>query len=496
MLGLTNRRLLIGITLYLAVLGWALTTGGVVQGADLTVTKSDDTDDGVCDTDCSLREAIGGAAFGDTIILPAGTYTLTLGTELFIDKDLSLVGAGAATTVVQAATVPGVGGSRVFKIAAGNVEISGVSIRHGVAGDDGGFTNEGGGIHNNGTLTLTDSTVVRNSASDGAFQTFGAGIFNEGRLTLTRSIIQHNIAEGSSLGHGGGIYNAGLMTLVDSKVRKNYAVGGVLNEGGGIFNVGTLTLVNTAINNNTADSFGGGIMNFGILSINESMVSKNLASVTGGGIDNAGGSLDIVNSTINNNTASFFGGGIDSLGDRLTLTNSTVTNNRAKNGGGISNMGISATTTNILTLTNTTVSQNKASAKGGGIFNFCNLFVVPCTNAELVNTIIAGNAGSSGPDCFAGNPIISRGYNLVENVAGCGFIPTTGDVVGVDPLLGRLRDNGGPTLTRALHAGSPAVDAIPAAECNDMDGNPVTTDQRGVVRPQGADCDIGAFEVR
>ena len=105
----------------LAVLETVRGSAGIAQGAALTVTRTADTDDGVCDADCSLREAIEAATSGDEVTIPAGIYTLILGFELLIDKDLTLSGAAETSTIIQAATSPGVADSRVFNIAKGNV---------------------------------------------------------------------------------------------------------------------------------------------------------------------------------------------------------------------------------------------------------------------------------------------------------------------------------------------------------------------------------------
>jgi hypothetical protein len=103
----------------------------------------------------------------------------------------------------------------------------------------------------------------------------------------------------------------------------------------------------------------------------------------------------------------------------------------------------------------------------------------------LGNTIVANNMPN---DCF-GTDITSNGYNLIEDAAGCTFAgDTTGNIIGLDPILGPLQDNGGPTQTHALLAGSPAIDAV-------LDNNCPSADQRGVSRPQGPYCDIGAFEL-
>ena len=105
----------------------------------------------------------------------------------------------------------------------------------------------------------------------------------------------------------------------------------------------------------------------------------------------------------------------------------------------------------------------------------------------LVNAIIANNTGG---DCLFA--VSSLGHNLDSD--GTCNLTATGDLSNTDPLLGPLQDNGGPTFTHTLLPGSPAIDAIPLEACTDKDGNPITTDQRGVLRPQGAACDLGAFE--
>ena len=213
--------------------------GSVAQGAaTLTVTTTADTNS--CGTPCSLRGAIDAANSGDTVSVPTGTYTLTQGTELLIDKSLTLTGAGSGDTIIQAATSPAVATSRVFHITIGNnVAISEVAIRHGKA--SGGFpAGYGGGIYNSSTLTLTNSTVTGNLASSQ-----GGGIYNIGfdtLMTITNSTINGNTAN-----FGGGIYNETFtkkVTLTSSSVSDNTAT----SSGGGIYNRATLmTITNSTI---------------------------------------------------------------------------------------------------------------------------------------------------------------------------------------------------------------------------------------------------------
>jgi len=141
------------------VLLWG--TGHIVRADILTVTKTDDTLDGACDADCSLREAITVASAGDTIDIPSGTYTLTLGSELLINKDLTLTGAEAGSTIIQAASHLVLADFRVLSITSGAVAISGVTIQHGNPRDDEGGRYDGRGISNRGSLTLIDSIEKR-----------------------------------------------------------------------------------------------------------------------------------------------------------------------------------------------------------------------------------------------------------------------------------------------------------------------------------------------
>jgi hypothetical protein len=203
------------------------------------------------------------------------------------------------------------------------------------------------------------------------------------------------------------------------------------------------------------------------LTVTNSTVSGNNAAFGyGGGID-CELELTLTNSTVSGNAAYYDGGGI--RGRYLTLTNSTESGNTAGyNGGGIRGR--------YLSLTNGTVSGNDANQSGAGIYSG--------GNAALTHTIVADN-GTTTPNCNNG-AFDSLGYNLADDDS-CGFTEPT-DLIVADARLGHLTDNGGPTRTQSLLVGSPAIDA------GSPDCPPPSTDQRGVLRPQGAACDVGAFE--
>jgi len=371
----------------------------------------------------------------------------------------------------------------------------------------------GGGIANSGILTVTSSTVLSNTAQDD-----GGGIYNYsyGIVTLGDSTIFSNTTGSSGyFPQGGGIYNGGVFTASNSTISSNWAA----SDGGGISNWGTMTITHSVVISNSTPNYGGGIANTSVLSLAESAVSHNVA-IAGGGIYNTatqpgsypfGGILTISHSTISYNAANSGGGIHDRFFGVLTLTDSAVISNTAMEAGGMVANGVLTTT-----LANATFSGNSASGNGGGLVVIYNSSPVNLNNltiannsaaagggifkdgsvVALQNTLLAGNRdtlGASFPDCSG--TLTSQGYNLVGDTNGCALAGvTTGNKLGLDPGLGPLQDNGGPTLTHALLSGSPAIDA----------GNPATpgsggnaceaTDQRGTVRPLGARCDMGAYE--
>jgi hypothetical protein len=235
--------------------------------------------------------------------------------------------------------------------------------------------------------------------------------------------------------------------------------------GGGIASYGTLTVVDSTFSGNSANgslSGGGGISNAGPATVTGSALSGNSASAGGAILNNNEGPLTMVNCTLSGNSAVLNGPG-SGLGGAIYTE-----------GGG-------------LTLTSCTLSANSSDRLAGGV-------VMSSGNeTTLGNTIIAGNSAPPGfsPDLvvFGSAPIHSNGYNLIGNAGGAsGFTAT--DLVGtganpIDPQLGQLQYNGGPTQTMALLAGSPALDAGDPAQLG-------AADQRGVIRAGGVN--IGAYQ--
>ncbi len=413
-----------------------------VYAAGITVNTA--MDETITNGLCSLREAITNAnndastypdciagAETDTITF-VGNYTITLvGSQLpAITSAIIINGNGAANTIIQAS------------------DCNPVTLPGGCTP----ATYRIFAVTSTGNLTL-DSLTVRNAYCDGCGQAgtygYGGGIFNyEGTVTVTNSTLSGNKAY-----VGGGIYNYGTLTVMDSTLSGNSGGFGI-SSGGGIYNDGgTLTLTNSTLSGNIADQ-GGGIYNdLGTLTLTNSTLSGNSATSTyytyseGGGIFNHSGTLTVTNSTLSGNSATSEGGGIFNQWGALALTNSSI-------------------------------SGNSATSRGGGIISYLGTL-------NYANTIIANSP--DGGDCYNDSGIINTSTNNLVEDGSC-----SASLSG-DPLLGPLADNGGPTQTMALLPGSPAIDAGDDTVCEDV--NTVNNlDQRGVTRPQGSHCDVGAYE--
>jgi len=467
-------RLALALMITVASLAAAVLPAAVVSAATINVPGDYLT--------IAAAVAAANPAGGDTIVVAAGTYNEH---DITIDRNLTIEGAGADVTIVDGQNL-----GRVFLVSgtpAPVVAMSGITVRNG-------YTDQGGGVFNDEqcTLTMTDCTVSGNTADWG-----GGGISNyyESTLTMTNCTVSGNTAAGGS--DGGGILNASTstLTMTDCTVSGNTA--GWL--GGGIFNYMwcTLTMTNCTVSGNTAGWAGGGIRNSSgcTLTMTDCTVSGNTAVWQGGGICNIEVStLTMTDCTVSGNTASgWAGGGILNYDEcTLTMTGSTVSGNTALDyGGGIFNNDMCT-----LTMTNCTVSGNTASSVdsvGGGIYNYYT------STLALTNCTVSGNSADycggihnynyNSPDqCTLTCTIVYGNDGRVSDDNVCGpHLATECIVDNPDPRLGPLQDNGGPTQTQALLPGSAAIDRC-------VNNCTVTTDQRGVPRPQGDHCDIGAYE--
>jgi hypothetical protein len=276
-----------------------------------------------------------------------------------------------------------------------------------------------------------------------------------GILALTHSVVSENSGRGISTGHGS-------VALTEVRIVAN-------TESGISAFQSRVTLTNSTVARNSAFDGGG----FYIL---------------------RGSSVTIASTTVVGNSATRQGGGIRIFATQrsnafVTLTNSTVSGNSAFEGGGIYSDGIEDEPVTA-TITNSAVAFNSATEQGGGIYN---PNPPPGGFVHLTNSLVAKNTAPTGPDVLG--EFSTARFSLIGDGTGSNIMNTDGNQVGnvspnsspIDPRLGPLANNGGPTRTHALLLGSPAIDAASTPDCP-------PTDQRGVLRPQGAACDIGSFE--
>lgn len=432
---------------------------------------TDENDGNTAAGDLSLREAIGLAnaaantgGVADEIRFDAALNDVarlrhSLG-ELLITDSVKIIGNGPSNTIIEQD-----GADRVFHINNSSASFIDVEFQS-LTVADGNVTGNGGGVLNLENLTIRDCRIAENNATLN-----GAGIYNEsGNLT----VVDSSIFENESGFNGGGVYNdSGNATLTNCVIRDNRTEAGGPGNGAGLYNqTGTMTIIDCTVSGNANGAGGGG---------------------NGGGFFNFTGTANILSSTFNNNTADNNGGAWQAFGGTVNVVNSTLSGNFAKNNGGaISNQA--ATTTVI----NTTITNNRAdsdgavpSGTGGGIR-------VLGGTVTLKNTIVAGNfVGASGTTADDISGSVTANFSFIGINTGAtisGANNQVGSGTPINPLLGGLTDNSGPTETHALAEDSPAKNAGSNDLAEDHEGDPLTTDQRGFARIADTTVDIGAFE--
>ncbi len=557
----------------------------IAYAVTFTVSKFDDTADGVCNADCSLREAVHAANSSpedDTIFIPAGVYVLSIdgrgeddgvSGDLDITDNVAIAGDGHETTIIDAngidrifhirsangidrvtvriddltvknGTVDGENGGALFNASRSVVSLTNVTVRDSLTSNAGqvGGRGLGGGIYNEGNITLVDSTVSGNLSEVnqmGSGRIGGGGIFNgaNAEAALRGVIVSGNRANNqlAEFVTGGGILNLGTLTIKESAMRGSL-IGGVresegnrAHSGGGIANLGGyLTVMGSTIRHNSTfistnpneqtGATGGGIYNTnagdnrGSLIINASTLSDNASDTQGGGLFNSGAPLTIAHSTIGNNTTRFLGGGISNVGSvPVEISSSTVAFNRVfddtvttsvpldsrPKGGGIY-------TSSRINLASVTLAENSVdTALGDGGFG-SQLYVednsrdgrTSAPQVTLTNTIVAENSLQNGiaiENCGGSTEfIVSQGYNI-DSGDSCRF-EETGDLANTAPLLDPRGLSANPgaqggvplTETVALLDASPAIDRRSLSDCP-------SRDQRFFERTNR--CDVGAFEL-
>jgi hypothetical protein len=430
--GPSRRQIAAGATI---AMGATLAATGSAQAATITVSNLNDEGPG------SLRQAVldanqNGTGSDDIVFASGLSGTINIGSTsgngIYPETPMSIQGPGADKLILQGAAA---------------------SIDYVV------YTGSGYGAPPGFPITISGVTISGGHAANNGFTDRGGGIYNkDAALTVSSSVISNNYA----LDDGGGIYS--------------YSASG------------SVTVVNSTISGNRAGATGGG-------------------NAYGGGIYAQDSPVTVRNSTVSGNNSGGDGAGIYmssryTIDPSLTIENSTVANNTAGSGTGDDGGGVwlcCGDDDQSLTLKSSTITGNRVgggSGFGGGLV----LFGLAASNVNIQSSIIANNTGTFGNDIYSeyGGQL---GFSLVKDPAnstdtGYSFTTTGPNITGVDPQLGGLAGNGGPTQTELPSASSPVIDK----------GNSfgLTSDQRGVLRPidfpaipnAGDGSDIGAVELQ
>ncbi len=425
----------------------------VAEARDLKVTTTADEYDGLCNTHCSLRDAVQAAATTDQprIILGAGTYTLNLPPEhdeegAILDEDENLngdldikgyvrvTGAGMDQT-----TIDGGGIDRIFEVLAGStLALERLRLTNGRT------SFYGGALENHGATSLNQVAVNRNTAASGFEIGHGGGLANFGDMTIVRSRIEDNYAGGSesSLGEGGGLYNESNLLIRDSLFLRNR--GSDDNDvglGGGLLNKGTADIARTAFVNNGVQAHGSG---------------SAIANTDGG-------YLKLSNSTLSGNSSGEYGGATLNNGQRYPATGAKP----------------------VAHLVHVTIAGNQ----GYGLANHGDVLIR--------NSVISGNIGffedAEPMNCYNEGTYTYRATGLLLGTGpgNCTGSQTIANEATFTTHLFPLEENNG-TLVHPLRRQSLAIDRA-IGSCS-------SHDQRRLTRPRDGDgdgqavCDLGAFE--
>jgi len=443
----------------------------------------------------------GSASDGGGIFVPVSGYLVTVSDCEITGNQAVSSGGGlflASPATIENSNIDGntldsgPGGGVFFSSSGGlnirNSTVNGNTVTNG--GTGGGLFFSAGG-----TLEATGSQFNGNTMDNGS----GGGLFCSGISPIVLSQVETSNNTLPNGGTGGGVFFSGGSLIATDVTANTNTVDNSGTGGGAFFSGSNITVSGLTVTGNQipigGGSGGGAFISGDNVTVNDATASGNSiqGGGSGGGLYLSASNVVLLNSVVDGN-GSDTQAGVFASGSNVDFTNVTVTGNMALvDGGGVYVGASDAQFSNVTIVDNQADSDNNGSGDGGGIYNSGTL--------TLRNSILAQNTANAGmgPDCFAA-PIASDGYNLIGSNVDCTIAPPQGDpastdLYGVDPLLGDLADNGGPTQTRALLAGSPAIDGGDPAGCVDGNGSAVTTDQRGQVRPSGPRCDIGAFEL-
>ena len=451
-------------------------TGTILNDEVAPIVVSNTNDSGAG----SLREAVTSAnttpGVDKITFAVTGTITLTTG-QLAVTENLTVDGPGSSSL-----TISGNDNSRIFEINDGNdnvpqsVSIDGITFTQGAAP-----AMEGGAILSRENLTLTDVVLTDNAAGAG-----GALNQHVGSISISNSSVSLN----STTTHGAGvvIQDVPFATLANVPFTNNTASG----EVGGVElrRVGTVLIEDCVFSNNDSE-YGSGLFlqrasEDTTATIRDTTISGNTSTVSSAGIEIQETGVHIERSTISGNTTGGWGGGIYAKGTSLTIDSSTISGNVSGTdpesdypGGG----GLYLYAGSTATLRNTTVAGNSSEVRAGNIR-------VRDSILTLENSIVANGSAPVGPDIQThGTGTVTANYSLIETPPES--LGGANNITGVDPELGPLQNNGGPTATHRPDFESPAIDAGDPSFVA-----PPSTDQRGFSRVVHGAIDIGAVEVQ
>ncbi len=456
---------------------------GPAYAATFTVSKTADTNDGTCDADCSLREALVAAnatAGADIITLVSGsTYTFSLagaGEDASATGDLDVTDAAGVTINTSGAGAAIINANSIDRV---------LDVRPGAA------------------LTLNNINVTNGSVGAN-----GGGLLMAGAsLTITNGSVSNNLTTAGN--DGGAIYvSAGTVTINGTSFTNNTSA----DDGGALYLIaGTTTISNATFDDNTGFDIGGAIRNDAVnTSITRTTFLNNAGNSNNTAPGGVGGGGIFINDTANNTTITLStfqgnstthansarGGAIYTEGTNVIVANSTFTGNSANEnvagaagdvaqGGAIFQDDVGGINPS-LTLYNVTLSGNTTTVNGLGTASGASIYKNTATGTITVaNTIVANGT----PNNCSGSAVTDGGNNINFNTADCGFANTA------NPSFGAL--TGSPAYF-PLNAGSPAIDTGSNAVCAAAPVN--NASQNGLIRPvngdavAGAVCDIGSYE--
>ncbi|MBN23037.1 MAG: hypothetical protein CL678_17260 [Bdellovibrionaceae bacterium] len=429
---------------------------------------------------CTLRAALEEVATeaGDWVItVPDGTYSvgslITIATGTVSSVHLS--GQTRAGTIVDGGSANGILATGSGSL---NLSVSNLTLQNGSVATDGGAIN----FPALGQLKIHNALIKGNQATGGATGAVGIGN-SSATLVITSSRFENN----SSTNHAGAIGYIGATSgssITGSEFVNNSSGGS--HQGGAIY--GGLNIDSSTFTSNTSSL--GGAVRFptsasGTYTINNSTFTSNNAS-SGGALYFQTNTVTVTNSTFDSNIATTNGGAmIVSQSSNVTLRNSTFFTNKANTTGGainINNAGTSLTMEHCTFADNQSDTDNSGGELGGAFF-------VTAGTVSVSDSVFDGNASFSTADTCSGT-VTSNDYNVYNSAAGACWVDAANDQgVASVGLAASLADNGGTVQTIALQAGSAAIDNRPTT-CT------LSTDARGVSRPQNSDCDSGAYEVQ